>query len=409
MTCLRAWANHGSLLAGRGARVALTLSAVTLLARPEVVAQARFEMDYPAIARGIVERLALEPGERVLSVKPPGGRFDALVPHLRYEVMRAGGVDLGVVEVLAEPLPLRFDPEVLQAGASAAVEAYRDAFEHVDAAILLPGASPMHPPYAALQSLLLPGTGRRTVHFHWEGAGPSVSATPLPGQPLPAPAVIDAVYQRALLETDYDELGLVQRRFVQAMRRGEVRVTTPLGTDLRFAIGDRPVTVQDGDASRRRAESGVVLIDREIELPAGAIRVAPLEESVNGTIAFPPSQWAGRPVEGLVLRFERGRVTEVSARSGREAVLEEMELAGDASRSFRELALGFNPLLAVPERGPWVPYYGYGAGVVRLSLGDNSELGGAVRGGYVRWNFFVDATVTAGDEAWVRDGRLREP
>ena len=41
-------------------------------------------------------------------------------------------------------------------------------------------------------------------------------------------------------------------------------------------------------------------------------------------------------------------------------------------------------------------YYGYGAGVVRLSLGDNSELGGDVTGGSVRWNFFVGTTVTVG-------------
>ncbi len=25
---------------------------------------------------------------------------------------------------------------------------------------------------------------------------------------------------------------------------------------------------------------------------------------------------------------------------------------------------------------------------------------------YVRWNFFTDATVTFGDEVWVRDGTL---
>ncbi len=56
-------------------------------------------------------------------------------------------------------------------------------------------------------------------------------------------------------------------------------------------------------------------------------------------------------------------------------------VAGTAGRAFREFALGFNPLLAVPEREPWIPYYGYGAGVVRLSLGDNSELGGAVTAG----------------------------
>jgi hypothetical protein len=193
------------------------------------------------------------------------------------------------------------------------------------------------------------------------------------------------------------------------MRDAEVRVTSPGGTDLRFRIGDRPVNVQDGDASASRAARGRTLIDREIELPAGAIRVAPIEESVEGVVAFPPSQWNHRPVEGLRLRFARGQVVEVTATAGREAVDAEMRRGGAAGRAFREFALGFNPLLAVPEVGPWIPYYGYGAGVVRLSLGDNAELGGAGGGGYVRWNFFTDTTVSVGSAVWVRDGRLAVP
>ena len=127
---------------------------------------------------------------------------------------------------------------------------------------------------------------------------------------------------------------------------------------------------------------------------------------MNGTIAFPPSQWSGRPVEGLVLRIADGRVVDVTADSGLEFAQAEMNAAGDVARQFREFALGFNPLLAIPERNRWIPYYGYGAGVVRLSLGDNSELGGTVTGGYVRWNFFHDATVTVDNEVWVRDGQL---
>jgi len=156
-----------------------------------------------------------------------------------------------------------------------------------------------------------------------------------------------------------------------------------------------------------------VLVDKEVELPAGVVRVAPLEDTVGGVIAFPPSQWDGRPVEGLKLRFMKGRVVEITASSGRDAVEAEMQKAGPSTgsgqapgRSFREFALGFNPLLAVPERAPWIPYYGYGAGVVRLSLGDNTELGGIVTGGYVRWNFFTDLTVTIGSTTWVRGGKL---
>ena len=68
--------------------------------------------------------------------------------------------------------------------------------------------------------------------------------------------------------------------------------------------------------------------------------------------------------------------------------------------------MGFNPELSVPELSPWIPYYGYGAGVVRLSFGNSSELGGAVDGDYVRWNFFTDTSVTVGDQVWVRDGQL---
>lgn len=194
------------------------------------------------------------------------------------------------------------------------------------------------------------------------------------------------------------------------MRGGETRVTTPAGTDLRFRIGDRVVNRQDGDASAAGTADGTILIDREIELPAGAIRVAPIEESVNGTLAFPPSVWGGVRVEGLLMTIESGRVTDIQATSGREAVVAELDAAGPAGRAFREFVLGFNPVLTVQKgERPWIPNFGYGAGVVRLSLGDNSELGGAVGGGYVRWNLFTDATVTVGDEVWVKDGVLSEP
>jgi Thermophilic metalloprotease (M29) len=177
-----------------------------------------------------------------------------------------------------------------------------------------------------------------------------------------------------------------------------------LGTNIKFKIGTRPVTKQDGDASSKR-EQQRNLIDREIELPAGAIRVAPQEETVEGIIAFPNSMWNGRKVEGLVLTFRAGRVVDIKATLGLEAAKAELDAAGEAGHSFREFAMGFNPLLAIPPDRPWIPYYGYGAGVVRLSLGDNSELGGNVTGDYVRWNFFTDATVLVGQEEWVKEGK----
>jgi leucyl aminopeptidase (aminopeptidase T) len=387
-------------------RMFLFITCAISAATAALVAQPRLTLDYAAMARTIVERLALAPGERVVSIAHPG-TFTDLIPHIRYEVMRAGGIDLGVIDVLQEPVPATFDSAVLQKGAREARASVKSMLRDVDAAIMMPGANTSHPAYLAMQDWLkddlVERRGRRTIHFHWVEAG---SAYPIAGQPLPLRTAIDALYQRALVDTNYTALAESQRKFAAALRMGEVHITSPAGTDLRFRIGDRPVNFQDGNASRARSAAGVTLIDKEIELPAGAIRVAPIEESVEGVVAFPPSQWDGRPVEGLKLRFARGRVVDISATSGRDAVEAEMKVAGEAGRAFREFALGFNPLLTVPERGPWIPYYGYGSGVVRLSLGDNGELGGAVTGGYVRWNFFTDLTVIVGSTTWVRNGRM---
>ncbi len=372
----------------------LSLTPAVVLSQPSGLGP-----DWARIARLIVSRITPDKGERVLLVGAPGAA-DELIPHLRAALREAGAEDLGALAVTGSA-PASWRSKFTDGlPAAQGLDAY---FANVDVGVMLPGATVAHAPYAAMQRLLATSQGGRvrTIHFHWAGAY-SLGGTLLDVTPARA-----ALYQRALLETDYSALGLVQREFERAMRDQEVRVTTQAGTDLRFRIGDRPVTRQDGDAEGVRVRQARNLIDREIELPAGAIRVAPIEESVSGTIAFPPSDWGGERVEGLVMRFERGRVASFTAKAGRAGVELELQRAGDAGRSFREFALGMNPLLAIPEGGePWIPYYGYGAGVVRLSLGDNSELGGKVTGGYVRWNFFTDATVTVGREVWVRDGQF---
>ena len=102
---------------------------------------------------------------------------------------------------------------------------------------------------------------------------------------------------------------------------------------------------------------------------------------------------AGARVSNIRLQFVNGKITEIAA-AANETALRGYLSEGSALRSFREFALGFNPKLHAPQGSPWVAYYGYGAGMVRLSLGDNSELGGNVRGGAVHWFFFPGADVT---------------
>ena len=361
-------------------------------------AEASAAIDFQRVADVLLVRLDLQPGERVLLVALPG-RFDPLMPLLRTGVESAGAVDLGVWAVEGEA-PDDWATDFTRSLIEQPRDALAGLLTDVDAALMLPGPTPANPVYAAMQDVLRGDRGR-TIHFHWLGA------YNLDGTLRAIDEMVDDFYVSVLTDTDYAALGAAQRAFEDAMRDATVRVTTPAGTDISFRIGDRPVTKQDGDASAARARTGRNLIDREVELPAGAIRVAPIEESIEGTIVFPPSVWGGERTENLTLRFERGVMVSLEASAGADAALSEIEAAGDAGKAFREFALGFNPLLAIPSAGErWIPYYGYGAGVVRLSLGDNTELGGTVAGGYVRWNFFVDATVTVDGENWVEGGRL---
>ncbi|NIW23542.1 MAG: hypothetical protein GWN29_02750, partial [Gammaproteobacteria bacterium] len=137
-------------------------------------------MEWNALAVHIVERLDLQPGERFLTVAHPG-HFDELIPYLRYEVMKTGAVDLGVIDVLAEPVPAEWSETVLREGGLATRAALTEILDDVDASVMLPGANPTHPAYAAVKDLLQTERAR-TIHFHWLE---NRSVVALPGQALP--------------------------------------------------------------------------------------------------------------------------------------------------------------------------------------------------------------------------------
>jgi hypothetical protein len=149
-----------------------------------------------------------------------------------------------------------------------------------------------------------------------------------------------------------------------------------------------------------------VRVDREIEFPAGVLRVAPVEETANGVLVIPEARFGGARTKNLRLEIKDGKISSMIASEGLAAVQNELQAAGDAAFRFREFGLGFNPRLRPLKDSRILPYFAYGAGMVRISLGDNEELGGAIRGGYRRWFFLPDATVTAGARTLVRGGTL---
>ena len=349
------------------------------------------------ISNKIIERSDLLKDERVLMIAEPG-KFDTLISLLEEKIKNKNAVYLGTIPVGSNRFPSVWQTDFTMKTKGMTNEELTNYFSDVDLGIMMPGATPIDIEYSAMQNVLKKNIGR-TIHFHWSGA------YDLTGKQLLMDDSKSKFYQKALLQTNYSNLSQSQTNFEKAIRDNTVRVLTSEGTDIEFRIGDRPVTAQDGNASSKRKQK-ITLIDREIELPAGAIRVAPIEETVNGKIVFPVSLWGSTKVENLILTITNGKIISIEASYGEEAVKKELSDAGEVGYSFREFALGLNPLLSIPKNNPWIPYYGYGAGVVRLSLGDNSELGGKVKGDYVRWNFFPKATVIVGSETWVLDGNL---
>ena len=172
-----------------------------------MTAQPRLTLDYAAMAGRIVQQLALEPGERVLSVAHPGTFADLMPTSATKSCAPAESTSVWC-EVLHEPVPGTFDPAVLQKGTRDARSHYKAMFRDVDAAIMMPGANTTHPAYLAMQDWLKDDLkerrGRRTVHFHWVEGASAYAVRRL--SRLPPRFAIDAVYQRALLETDYPRL-----------------------------------------------------------------------------------------------------------------------------------------------------------------------------------------------------------
>jgi hypothetical protein len=196
--------------------------------------------DWDSIARALVTRMSLTPGERVLLVGMPG-KADSLVPALRAAVRRTGASDLGAIGV-KEGWPEDWGTDFTRQLSGASAQALAPLLDEVDLAVMLPGATPADPLYAALQDRLRSGQGR-TIHFF---TGRALTLEGGEFDPLPGGCRISG----CIAEHNHRELEHRAAGLRSGDAAGDVRVTTPTGTDLRFRIGERAVTRQDGDARR---------------------------------------------------------------------------------------------------------------------------------------------------------------
>lgn len=142
------------------------------------------------------------------------------------------------------------------------------------------------------------------------------------------------------LSADYHEIAALTNRLGDRLeRRGRVRLTTPLGTDLEMDISGRQVMRDTGLFHKPRDHGN---------LPAGECYVAPIENRTNGVFVVDKSFPGILISEPIRLTVEQGRVADIQG--GREAqqLLDmirqgEQKPYGEGCRVVCELGIGTNP------------------------------------------------------------------
>jgi aminopeptidase len=173
------------------------------------------------------------------------------------------------------------------------------------------------------------------------------------------------------IDIDYYELKDSANNVAQILLRGKkVHIRSEKGTDIELSIEGRFPLMDDGIISEEDLENG----DTIINLPSGEVYIAPVEESVEGTVIFDLGYYQGERIEGIRLRFEKGRVVEFSAEKNGDKLNQFFESGEIGRRVLGELGIGLNP---------WIKQMiGYQVsdtkqlGSIHLSLGENRIFGG---------------------------------
>lgn len=358
-----------------------------------------FQTDWNRIAKLIVHQaLKTEPGERVLLHADPT-YFPELTEQVRIELARAGAIEVAAMLLYSPALEAarrlhrrREDPALRRQED----EALRAVFALADIYIWLPTRWAYN--VGQTEEILTAWPGR-SIHFHWIMGDV---------QDRVVFRKLSEQYERALF-IDYAALAVRQQKLVGLLRGRRVRLTDARGTDLTFTVApDAHFHLGNGDASREfiagHARPGSAR-DREVELPCGAIRTVDVGEA-EGRLHVPEQMFGGRFVGTLRVEFRGGHIKTFTSdhHAGVVAALWEQE-TGDRDL-IGEFNVGTSPALKPQPGIAEIPYFGYGDGVLRVSLGDNSESGGKNRSTFHHWLFLTDATVTADGRTIVDRGTL---
>ncbi|MCD4691032.1 aminopeptidase, partial [bacterium] len=102
------------------------------------------------------------------------------------------------------------------------------------------------------------------------------------------------------------------------------------------------VVAKNTDLTMKVAGRKWINCDGRANMPDGEIFTGPIEDSIEGKIAFSfPACYAGREVHGVRLTFKKGKVVKASAEKGEDFLLAMLD-TDEGSRHIGEFAIGTN-------------------------------------------------------------------
>jgi leucyl aminopeptidase (aminopeptidase T) len=208
-----------------------------------------------------------------------------------------------------------------------------------------------------------------------------------------------ADWRRELLEASRvppSRLNAISRPLERVFtRNGEVRITHRNGTDLRLRLKRRKPRADTGPAEGRKSSSVQVI-------PAGSLMISVDESFAEGEIVSnaPRHPSVGSP-QGARWTFRGGRLTGYRYKSGQSEFRKNLERQGPEADRPGLLGFGLNPEIDSAPRCEYIRL-----GTVLVSVGGNSDYGGANRSPWMAYVLLRDPTVTVDGRPVMDRGRI---
>jgi aminopeptidase len=205
-------------------------------------------------------------------------------------------------------------------------------------------------------------------------------------------------YYAACLALDGDPVTAWQRQSDEVRRltewiqgKEEVRIQAE-GTDITLGVAGRNWIPCVG----------------EHNMPDGEFFTGPVEDAVNGEIAFSfPASYGGRTVSGVRLRFEDGEVVDASADQGEEFLVEMLD-TDDGARRLGELGIGTN--FGISTGTKEILLDEKIGGTIHMAVGMAYPESGGTNSSAVHWDMVCDlregGSITVDGEELQRNGRF---